>query len=94
MLKASYAESARNGIRGFAWEVRIVSRPWGFRLEDIPIEVLLWHGEEDSSTPAGMARQMASAIPNCRAVILPQEGHFLLFTHWQEILAELLSESA
>ena len=93
MLKASYAESARCGILGFAWEVRIVSRAWGFRLEDIPMEVLLWHGEEDSSTPATMARHMISAIPNCRAVILPHEGHFLLFTHWQEILTELLSRS-
>jgi pimeloyl-ACP methyl ester carboxylesterase len=93
MLKASYAESARNGIRGFAWEVRIVSRPWGFRLEDIPMEILLWHGEEDSSTPVAMARQMASAIPNCHATFLPQEGHFLLFTHWQEILAALLGNS-
>lgn len=91
MLKASYAESARQGIRGFAWEVRLMSRPWGFRLEDITLPVQLWHGGQDSSTPMAMARYMAGAIPDCQATFFPDEGHFLLFTHWQEILAALIS---
>lgn len=91
MLKASYAESARQGIRGFAHEVQIVSRPWGFRLADIPIEVHLWHGDEDTSTPLAMAQALAGAIPRCSATFLPGEGHFLLFTHWREILAVLVS---
>jgi pimeloyl-ACP methyl ester carboxylesterase len=93
MLKASYAEATRAGIRGFAWEVRIASRPWGFRLQDIPIEVQLWHGEEDTSTPLIMAQHMADAIPNCRTRFLPGEGHFLLFTRWREILSALVRES-
>lgn len=91
MLKASYAEATRQGIRGFAWEVRLVSNPWGFRLEDIPIEVHLWHGEEDTSTPLAMAQYMASTIPNCTVTFVPREGHFLLFTHWRQILATLMS---
>jgi pimeloyl-ACP methyl ester carboxylesterase len=90
MLMASYAEATRAGIQGYAWEVRIIARPWGFRLKDIPIEVHLWHGEEDTSTPLAMARYMAGAIPRCRARFLPGEGHFLLFTHWGEILTTLL----
>lgn len=92
MLKASYAESARQGIRGFAWEVRLVSHPWGFRLEDIPMEVQIWHGGLDTSTPLAMAQYMANAIPNSRFVIRPNEGHFMLYTHWQEILTSLLDD--
>jgi pimeloyl-ACP methyl ester carboxylesterase len=92
MLKASYAEATRDGIRGFAWEVRLSTRPWGFRLEDIAMEVHLWHGEQDTSTPLAMAQHVSNAIPNCSARFFPGEGHFLLFTHWKELLAELLRE--
>jgi pimeloyl-ACP methyl ester carboxylesterase len=90
MLMASYAEATRAGIRGFAWEVQVFAQPWGFRLEDIPIEVHLWHGEEDTSTPLAMAQYLADVIPNCRARFLAGEGHFLLFTRWAEILTVLL----
>lgn len=91
MLRSSYAESARQGIRGFAWEVRIVARPWGFRLEDIPMTVDLWHGDQDTSTPLSIAQYLAGALPSCRTHFVPGEGHFLLFTRWQELLSTLLS---
>lgn len=91
MLRASYAEATSTGIQGYAWEVQLVARPWGFRLDEIDVEVHLWHGEEDTSTPPAMARYMAEEIPNCRATFLPGEGHFLLFTHWEQILTTLLS---
>jgi pimeloyl-ACP methyl ester carboxylesterase len=90
MLIASYAEATRSGLRGFAWEVCIVSRPWGFRLEEIPVRVHLWQGTEDSSTPLAMAQTIADSIPDCHGTFLPGEGHFLLFTHWREILGALL----
>lgn len=91
MLMASYGEATGNGIRGYAWEVRILVQPWGFRLEDIEPRIHLWHGEEDTSTPLTMAHHMAAVIPHCQSTYLPGEGHFLLFTHWSEILATLLS---
>ncbi len=90
MLIESYAESARGGIRGFLTELRLLSAPWGFRLEEIPIEVHIWHGQEDTSTPPAMARYMAQGLPRCRLRILPGEGHFLLFNHWEEILKVFL----
>ena len=34
MFVASYTEATRDGVRGFAWELRILAQPWGFRLED------------------------------------------------------------
>lgn len=91
MLIENWAEATHAGIRGFEWEALIFTRPWGFRLEDITMEVHLWHGEEDASTPLPMARYVANAIPNCHATFLPGEGHFLFFNHWEEILAVLVS---
>jgi pimeloyl-ACP methyl ester carboxylesterase len=91
MLQSSYAEATRQGIRGFAWEVRIVSQPWGFRLEDISMTVDLWHGEQDTSIPTSAAKAMANAFPSCRTHFIEDEGHFLLFNRWREILSALIS---
>lgn len=57
MLKASYLESTRPGVRGFAWEVRLVSRPWGFRLQDISWMCMSGMG---NWTPAHLRRWLAT----------------------------------
>jgi len=88
----SYAESARQGVGGFAQDLQVFARPWGFPLAEISIEVNLWHGEDDASTPVAMGRYLADAIPNCRAVFLPGEGHFVLFKYWREILSVLIAD--
>jgi len=90
MMMANYAEATRQGLRGFARELWIVARPWGFRLQDIRVPVLIWHGDADNSTPISMARHMASKIPNCHATYLPNEGHLFLFKRWREILGALV----
>lgn len=91
MLLSSYTAATRSGIRGYAWEVPIVSRPWGFRLEEMEMEVHRWHGEEDNRAPLAIARYLAQAIPNCQARFLPGEGHLLLLFHWAMVLAALLA---
>jgi pimeloyl-ACP methyl ester carboxylesterase len=90
-LIASYAEATRSGVRGMAQEGRIISNPWGFRLEDIRVPVHLWFGEEDHNVSISAARHMAQTIPGCRAEFLPGEGHWLFLSHWEEILAVLTS---
>jgi pimeloyl-ACP methyl ester carboxylesterase len=91
MLLANWAEANRSGVRPYAWETVIFSRPWGFRLEDIAMEVRLWHGEEDASMPISVGLFLARTIPRCRSTFLPGEGHFLLFGHWGEILHAMIS---
>jgi pimeloyl-ACP methyl ester carboxylesterase len=88
----SCAEAFRNGTRGHAWEARLLSRPWGFRLQEISMHVHLWHGDADVETPISMGRHVASAIPDCRATFCPGEGHLLMFDHWREILTALTEE--
>ena len=87
--RADLAEAFRQGSRGPAWELRLLSRPWGFRLEDIGADIHLWHGEADAWVPPSLARYQARALPNSRATFLPGEGHYLLCDHIEEILARL-----
>lgn len=86
MCYASTAEGLRQGTRGPAWEIRLLCRPWGFRLEEIKIPVYLWHGDDDRDAPLSMGSYVASKIPNCHATFCKGEGHLLLFKHWKEIL--------
>ncbi len=87
----SYAEATRRGVRGFAYEVALLSRPWGFSLSQVVCEVVLWHGEGDASTPIAMARHVEKSLPRCRAHYFPGEGHFVAARHWEEIVRALTS---
>lgn len=86
----SELEAYRPGMTGFAWDVRLITRPWGFSLEDIKIPVHIWHGTADDATSIGMARYMAEKIPGCKFTVCKDEGHMLLFPRWEEILTSLI----
>ncbi len=85
-------EAFRQDSRGAALENALYARPWGFRLEDISKEVLLWHGELDINVPPAMGHYLAITIPNCRSRFYQDEGHISLFVnHMEEILRTLRS---
>jgi pimeloyl-ACP methyl ester carboxylesterase len=88
----SELEAFRPGLRGLAWEARLLTRPWGFRLEDIHTPYHLWHGTQDDQATPAMARFVAGRIPGCKITICEDEAHLLLFPHWEEILTQLISE--
>jgi pimeloyl-ACP methyl ester carboxylesterase len=87
MLIENWVESNRRGLRGYAQEAVIFCRPWGFPLGDLTMQVQLWQGTADAVTPSNIVRRVKQAIPDCQARFLRDEGHFLLFDHWAEILA-------
>ena len=82
-------DALQQGVRGFAWEVHLAARPWGFRLNEIRVPVRVWHGTEDSAAPIAMARGFEREIPSCHATFLEGLGHFLHYDRWETILAEL-----
>jgi pimeloyl-ACP methyl ester carboxylesterase len=88
----SDVEAYRQGLTGFSWEVRLLTRPWGFGLEQIKVPVYLWHGTADDFTTTGMARYMSEKIPGCNSYIYENEGHMLLIPRWEEILTALAQE--
>ncbi len=88
----SELEAFRPGLEGMSWDTRLITRPWGFNLEEIKIPVTLWHGTADNVTSISMARYMAGKIPGSKTMICEGEGHLLLFPHWEEILKYLISE--
>ena len=76
---------------GVTMDKILTMKPWGFKLEDISVEVHLWHGEADKVVPPAMGHFLADTIPNCRTKFIAEEGHFpLLPNHAQEILEVLV----
>jgi pimeloyl-ACP methyl ester carboxylesterase len=88
----SEIEAFRQGLRGLAWEARLLTRPWGFPLENIRIPVHLWQGSMDDLATLPMAQYIAGKIPGSRLTICDGEAHLLLFPHWEEILSVLTTE--
>jgi pimeloyl-ACP methyl ester carboxylesterase len=88
----SETEAFRTGLRGLAWDARLLTRPWDFHLKEIRVPIHIWHGTADNQATVSMARYIASKIPNCKATILENEAHLLLFSHWEEILTQLILE--
>ena len=90
MLLASMVESFQPGSDGSAWELRLLTRPWGFRLQDIAIPVALWHGDADINSPLANATHLSGAIPTASLTVLPDEGHFFILKRWGEIIRHLI----
>jgi pimeloyl-ACP methyl ester carboxylesterase len=82
-------QAFRNGVRGPAWDQRLLACPWGFRLGDITLDVFLWQGDRDVMVPVHMGQYLARTILKCQATFCPNEGHMLVFPRWPEILLEL-----
>jgi pimeloyl-ACP methyl ester carboxylesterase len=85
-------EPWRPGARGYAWDIRVCDRSWGFRPGDIlDVDVYLWHGELDPIVPIAAARALAEAIPGCRAIFYSDEGHDTYNRHTREMLTAMIS---
>ena len=91
-LIADVREALSAGGHGAIHELALFGRPWGFRLADVQVPVVLWHGEADAQVPAAFARGLARGLPDCRARFLADAGHFWLLDHYEEVLATLCPE--
>jgi pimeloyl-ACP methyl ester carboxylesterase len=89
-LRATLVESFRAGNTGQADDMLRLVRPWRFRVENIRMPVQLWHGTADRLVPEAMARDLAEAIPLCRAEFIPGEGHLLALNFEDQIFDRLL----
>lgn len=90
ILGQDIREALRQGGKGAADDLRVCVNDWGFKLEDIRARVFVWHGEDDRNVPLISGHYFAAHIPHAEATFVPNAGHFVLFSHWRQILAQLL----
>ena len=83
---AATRDAFRAGTDGAVQEMRLLTRAWGFRPEDVRTHVDLFHGEQDVNVPVATARRIAAALPDCDARFYPDLGHFLAVPRRREVL--------
>ncbi len=81
-----YSQMLSNGIDGITSDFIIYSGDWGFPIAEVKAGVHLWTGTLDQNTPPAMTHYLASQLPNSHTQMLQDEGHFVLYGHWDEIL--------
>ncbi|WP_213001310.1 alpha/beta fold hydrolase [Winogradskya consettensis] len=92
LLAETYVEALREGPFGWIDDVSAFRSSWGFRLEDVRGEVLLWHGADDNFSPVSHARWLAGQIPGAQIQIQASTAHFGAVEVLPEILTWLVAE--
>jgi pimeloyl-ACP methyl ester carboxylesterase len=86
----SFLASAGPGVEALVDDYVLSCRPWGFDPSEVRGRVHVWHGMRDRLVPVEHALQLASALPDCRLSLAPDEGHFFFRRRLREILGLLV----
>jgi pimeloyl-ACP methyl ester carboxylesterase len=90
---ASYVATENWEDRGIVPEVLLLAREWAFDLATISLPCVFWHGEQDLVVSMAGARKLADALPRSELRLIKEAGHYLMYSHWDEILSELRRRS-
>ncbi|MFC1415312.1 alpha/beta fold hydrolase [Streptacidiphilus cavernicola] len=75
LLRDNYREAVRNSADGWIDDALAFTRDWGFPLDRIRADVLLWHGDEDAFVPVGHSRWLHRRIPGSQLRVVPGKAH-------------------
>ena len=86
-------EALREGAKGVAWDLSSAMRGgWSFSSENVKHSIKIWHGGDDMIVPIEEAEALATKLNHCTTAFIENEGQFLFFNHWKEILEETVQE--
>ncbi len=83
------AEGFRQGFRGPADDAILLYRDWEFRVEEIEIEVHLFHGQEDRFAPYRFAEYFDEKISRTRLHNYPGEGHLFFMKSLGDVFQQI-----
>ncbi|MEP7119641.1 MAG: alpha/beta hydrolase [Byssovorax sp.] len=89
---AAAREAYRQGAEGVVSDRIARFLPWGFRIEDLAMEVNLFLAAEDAVFPPSRADDWIHRLPRARVICWPDAGHLGLAKHWGEVLASIHPE--
>jgi pimeloyl-ACP methyl ester carboxylesterase len=89
-FELEYEHALRSGIEGIASDYILFTGEWGFPINECNTEVHLYSGNVDENTPPAMTHYLSTQLPNSHIHQFQNEGHFILYPHWEEILRAVI----
>lgn len=89
LFAADIAEAFHQGVRGPADDAIILYQDWGFKVEEIEMEVHLFHGEEDKFAPYRYALYFDEKISQTHLHRYPKEGHLFVIQLFDEVFTQI-----
>ncbi len=77
----------RQGTGAAQHDLELLASHPGFSPEDVQVPVRLWYGDHDATAPPTMGRWFADHLPHATLTVVGGGSHFLVFSHWSEVLA-------
>jgi pimeloyl-ACP methyl ester carboxylesterase len=90
MVAEAFANAYRYNSRGALEDVVQRTTPWDIDVRDCSVATQYWHGELSIIVAVEAIERMAGATLNAEFFPIKNVGHFLLHSHWDEILAQLI----
>ena len=56
-------------------DIKLGLQPMGFKVEDIPVPIHAWYGDQDSLLRAG--QELSRRVPSVKLTVYPGEGHMI-----------------
>lgn len=83
-------KAARRGATLVADECLKAVHGWKVQSPSAQVPCKIWHGDADPEVHWHGARSLAQKLGGVELKIVPRAGHYLMMTHWQTILQELV----
>lgn len=89
IMKDIYLISNRKSWRGYAGDVILQSKDWGFDLSRIEPEVMVFQANNDTSSPPAVSEYFYEMIPDCKLYCYENAGHLWHLVNMSEILSKI-----
>ena len=93
-VAASMRRAFLTGWHGHYDDNLAEARPWGFRVADIRVPVVIRHGDGDRWVGIEHGRWLAKTIPGARGVFPAGAGHSSIMVPFDQVLGELVQAGA
>lgn len=90
-LAAGVVDAVAGGLAGLVRDLELQVEPPDVSWDDVAAPVDLWYGHHDTTAPAAFGAWWADHLRWAELTVVPDAGHLVALTHWEPILARLLT---
>lgn len=90
VMAAGVADSVVGGLGGITRDLELQVEPPDVDWATVEAPVDLWYGENDTTAPPAFGRWWAEHLRWAELTVVPDTGHLIALSHWEQILGRLL----